>query len=93
MRYLSTRDQEQTTTSFCDILLEGLAPDGGLYLPEQYPTIGTADLDRWRNLLNEHGYAALAADVLTLFIDDIPAEDLKDICARDYCPQGTAEEG
>ena len=84
MRYLSTRDQEHTTSSFCDILLEGLAPDGGLYLPEQYPTIGDAELNRWRDLLNEQGYAALAADVLTLFIDDIPADDLKDICARAY---------
>ena len=92
MRYLSTRDQEQTTTSFCDILLEGLAPDGGLYLPEQYPTIGTADLDRWRDLLNEHGYAALAADVLTLFIDDLPADDLKDICARAYCTPRFSED-
>ena len=82
MRYLSTRDQEQTTTSFCDILLEGLAPDGGLYLPEQYPTIGTADLDRWRNLLNEHGYAALAADVLEGTDVPLSEAELMDLIRR-----------
>lgn len=47
MKYLSTRghaDRKQ----FCDILLEGLAPDGGLYLPEHYPQVDDAMLTRLR---------------------------------------------
>jgi threonine synthase len=79
MRYLSTRghaDRKQ----FCQILLEGLAPDGGLYLPEQYPQVDTATLQRWRQL----PYAELAFEVLSLYIDDIPAADLKALCAKTY---------
>ena len=44
MRYISTRGQS-APQSFCDILLGGLAPDGGLYLPESYPQVSRADLD------------------------------------------------
>jgi threonine synthase len=83
MRYLSTRghaDRKQ----FCEILLEGLAPDGGLYLPESYPQVDTATLGRWRGVWQNQGYAALAFEVLSLYIDDIPADDLKALCAKTY---------
>ena len=43
MHYLSTRG-DATPRKFCDILLEGLAPDGGLYLPVEYPQIDDAKL-------------------------------------------------
>ena len=43
MKYLSTRG-DQTPRSFSEILLEGLAPDGGLYLPEHYPKVDDATL-------------------------------------------------
>ena len=49
MRYISTRGQSPAQ-GFCDILLGGLAPDGGLYLPESYPQITRAELDAWRGL-------------------------------------------
>ena len=39
MRYVSTRG-EAAPKSFCEILLEGLAPDGGLYVPEAFPKVG-----------------------------------------------------
>ncbi len=85
MRYISTRGSAATPArSFSDILLEGLAPDGGLYLPESYPEFTTADLDDLRVLLETRGYAALAARVLGLFIDDIPQADLEAIAARAY---------
>ena len=42
----------------------GLAPDGGLYLPESYPQLDFATLNSWRTLLADEGYAALAAEVL-----------------------------
>lgn len=85
MRYVSTRDSSGAPgLPFCDILLGGLAPDGGLYLPETYPTVDAATLASWRALLHREGYAALAAAVLALYIDDIPADDLRGICERAY---------
>lgn len=51
MRYISTRG-DRTAKQFCDILLEGLAPDGGLYLPERYPQVQTETLEAWRYLYN-----------------------------------------
>ena len=83
MLYLSTRGHPERK-KFCDILLEGLAPDGGLYLPEQYPQIDDAHLGRLRTILQTKGYAALAFEVLSLFIDDIPADDLKALCNKTY---------
>lgn len=82
--YISTRDASRTAASFSDILLGGLAPDGGLYLPSEYPQVSAETLSHWRSVLTEHGYAALAAEVLKLFITDIPAEDLENICSRAY---------
>ncbi len=82
MRYISTRGQSPAH-GFCDILLGGLAPDGGLYLPESYPQITRAELDAWRGL----SYADLAFEILSKFITDIPAEDLKAICQKTYTPQ------
>ena len=85
MRYLSTRGEAGAPAkSFGDILLEGLAPDGGLYLPEYYPQVDAAVLASWRHLLNTEGYAALAHAVLSLFLDDIDDADLRGICERAY---------
>jgi len=80
MLYLSTRGHADRK-HFCEILLEGLAPDGGLYLPESYPQ---ADLARLRQVWQRQGYAALAFEILSLYIDDIPAADLKALCDKTY---------
>ena len=92
MQYLSTRGHPERKR-FCDILLEGLAPDGGLYLPETYPQIDDAALTQLRRAYNEEGYAALAFRILSLYIDDIPAADLKALCAKTYTQEvfGTKE--
>ncbi|MBK6631837.1 MAG: threonine synthase [Betaproteobacteria bacterium] len=82
MQYLSTRGQAPAL-EFCDILLGGLAPDGGLYLPEAYPRVSHAELDEWRTL----PYHALALRVLEKFITDIPACDLKSLVDRTYTAQ------
>jgi len=82
MKYISTRG-DQTERRFCDILLEGLAPDGGLYMPQRYPRINALQMMRWRNL----PYNALAFEILSLFIDDIPPSDLKAIVDRTYTKQ------
>ena len=79
MRYISTRGHD-AGQRFCDILLEGLAPDGGLYLPASYPQVDDATLTRWRRL----PYAELAFEILSLYVDDIPADDLRAICRRTY---------
>ena len=79
MRYQSTRGASETR-GFCDILLEGLAPDGGLYLPTHYPQVDAATLARWRGL----PYAELAFEITSLYIDDIPHADLRAICERTY---------
>jgi threonine synthase len=79
MRYISTRGHAKAE-SFCDILLGGLAPDGGLYLPEVYPQVTPAELAEWRDL----PYHALALRVLQKFITDIPACELKTLVDRTY---------
>ena len=83
MLYLSTRGHAERKR-FCEILLEGLAPDGGLYLPEHYPQVDDAALTRLRHTFNTQGYAVLAFELLSLYIDDIPAADLKALCAKTY---------
>jgi threonine synthase len=92
MQYISTRGHPERKR-FCEILLEGLAPDGGLYLPEHYPQVDAATLTRWRSVYQTQGYAALAFEVLSLYIDDIPAADLQALCAKTYTQEvfGTAE--
>ncbi|MGB7400831.1 threonine synthase [Castellaniella sp.] len=82
MKYQSTRGG-MAPVPFCDILLEGLAPDGGLALPVSLPQISKAQLESWRGL----SYAELAAQVLGLFIDDIPTNDLLRLTQAAYAPE------
>jgi threonine synthase len=79
MYYISTRGHAAPQT-FCDILLGGLAPDGGLYLPDHYPQITSDELSAWRKL----SYADLAYEVLSRFITDIPSVDLRFIVNKTY---------
>ncbi len=79
MKYISTRGQSPAL-SFSEILLGGLAPDGGLYLPETYPQFDDADLTAMRNL----SYADLAYFILSRLIVDIPPVDLKAIIDKTY---------
>ena len=79
MHYLSTRGHA-SKPSFSEILLGGLAPDGGLYLPESYPKVSFDELEHWRGL----SYAALATEVLKKFATDIPQADLAGLAAKTY---------
>ena len=79
MKYISTRGQT-APMDFSDVLLMGLAPDGGLMLPEHYPTVDNAVLDEWRTL----SYPELALAIMQRFATDIPYADLKDIIDRTY---------
>ena len=82
MNYISTRAAAGSAErhSFSDILLGGLAKDGGLYLPDAYPRVSAAELQQWRHL----SYADLAYEVLAKFADDIPSEDLRALTRRTY---------
>jgi len=79
MKYISTRGG--VSQSFSDVLLEGLAADGGLYVSQSYPQVSAADLAAWRGVLADEGYAGLAFQVLKLFIDD---PDLRALCDAAY---------
>lgn len=81
MRYVSTRGAwRDAPQPFTAILLEGLAPDGGLAVPAEYPRVDASDLARLAKL----SYPALATAILSRFIDDIAAPDLRAIVARTY---------
>src|SRR5512146_2408216 len=82
MKYVSTRG-DPARRAFSDIVLEGLAPDGGLYLPEAYPRVDAATLARWRGL----SYAELAFEIVSLYVDDIAPADLRSMLARTYSAQ------
>ena len=79
MRYQSTRGNSPEQ-SFLEILLGGLAPDGGLYLPVEYPKVTPAKLDSWRGL----PYADLAFEVLRMYCPDIPESDLRGLLRKTY---------
>jgi threonine synthase len=74
MRYVSTRG-DAPAKRFTEILLEGLAADGGLYVPEEYPRV---DLKALRKLR----YPDLALSLLSRFMDDVP--DLEAIVRKTY---------
>lgn len=81
MKYLSTRGHSPAL-SFSQVLLGGLAPDGGLYMPSKYPQFDNPDLTAMR----EMNYRELAFAILSRLIadDDIPADDLRTIINKTY---------
>ncbi|MCC7079796.1 MAG: threonine synthase [Burkholderiales bacterium] len=88
MRYVSTRGGTPAQR-FGEVLLGGLAADGGLAIPESYPVIDAGELARLRAL----AYPELAFEILHRFADDLPAEDLRAMLARAYTRErfGSAE--
>lgn len=79
MRYISTRG-DMPPKAFSEVLLSGLASDGGLVMPEMYPKISPTELETWRGL----NYSDLAFKILSNFADDIPAANLRGIIERTY---------
>ena len=79
MKYISTRGNIKPV-SFKDAVMMGLATDGGLLLPERIPFIENKTLESWKELT----YQDLAYEVISLYADDIPAEDLKKLIRRSY---------
>ncbi|CAM3772382.1 threonine synthase [Deinococcus frigens] len=81
MKYVSTRGLRDLG-GFSDVLLMGLAPDGGLAMPERIPTFGQDELESLRGL----EYAELAHAIVRPFIDDIPEDDLRRMLRATYHP-------
>ncbi|AQA20325.1 threonine synthase [Halioglobus japonicus] len=80
MKYISTRGQAPAL-NFEEVLLTGLASDGGLYVPETLPTFSEAEIAAMAGM----NYAQLAQKIITPFVDDcIPEADLKAILEETY---------
>jgi len=88
MRYVSTRGAARPP-AFSEIVLEGLASDGGLFVPEALPRLGAKELAAMRGM----NYAGLALAVLSRFADDIPAADLKGLVEKTYTKEIFGSEG
>jgi threonine synthase len=86
MRYQSTRGQVKGL-AFKDAVMMGLADDGGLLLPESIPRLSPGDLDALAKL----AYPELAFQILSYYISDIPAADLKSLVDRSYAKFNHAE--
>jgi len=81
VNYVSTRGAwHEAPQPFSAILLEGLAPDGGLAVPQAYPRLSAEELASLRRL----SYPDLALAILGRFIGDIPTAALRDIARRTY---------
>ena len=80
MRYVSTRGGVEAK-SFEEVILTGLAPDGGLFVPEQLPVFSIEEIASWRGL----SYQQLALKVITPFVDGaIPENDLRQLIDDSY---------
>ena len=79
MRYVSTRGGAPAA-SFADAMITGLAPDGGLYVPEVLPEISLSEFAAWADLT----YAELAAEVMSRFAPDMARGTIDSACAAAY---------
>lgn len=78
--YLSTRDPQKNTISFSKAMLQGLAPDGGLYLPQQIKQLSLPELRKLSTL----SYPELVFNLLEPYINDIPNQILKTSIQKAY---------
>ena len=86
---ISTRDTKATNLSYTDVLLSGLAPDGGLYVPEKYPIFKTKELEA----LKEKAYADVAFAVKQKLVGgSIPDAELKTFIGKAYAKPTFAQE-
>ncbi|XP_067884854.1 threonine synthase-like 2 [Heterodontus francisci] len=81
MKYTSTRGG-LTDVSFEQVLFSGYAPDGGLFMPEEIPSLEMAMLQTW----STYSYPQLVEEICSLFIsrEDLPREDLRDLISKAF---------
>lgn len=82
MQYVSTRGGVPAA-SYSEIVLQGLARDGGLFVPRVYPQVSKETLKNWRGL----SYAQLATAVTSLFAKDMQRSDIARLCETTYTPE------
>ncbi len=81
MKYYSTRDNERKSPfSLKDAAFAGLAPDGGLFIPEYVPQVDMAEVER----LADISYADMATYLAQTLFNDIPAEDMERLVKDAY---------
>ncbi len=83
MYYKSTRSNEKATVSAAQAIKQGLAGDGGLFVPESLPTLTKADVEA----LCKMSYPERAARILSLFLSDYTEEELLEDCKKAYAPE------
>ena len=81
MKFYSTRDTEQKKYDSALVIKQGLADDGGLFIPESIPTISEADIKE----LAKMSYPERAAKILSLYLTDYTYEELLGDCKEAYC--------
>lgn len=80
MLYKSTRSTAEASLTSAEVIKEGLAPDGGLYVPESIPTLTLPEIE----LLSKQSYPERAADILARFLTDYTHEELSEDCCAAY---------
>lgn len=78
MNYVSTRGQAPAVTS-SQAIINGIAPDGGLYVPETWPKL---KLD-WKNI-SQQSYQEIATQVFDAFFDDFTVEEIDYVISKSY---------
>ncbi len=79
MKYFSTRGLNEKISA-AEAIIRGLAPDGGLYVPETIPHVGTEELERLCTL----GYRERAASIMAPFLDEFSSDEIAQLCADAY---------
>ena len=80
IKYISTRGDSRKLT-FKDVIFEGLASDGGLYIPETWPSLDKKKLSNFKNL----SYQDIAFEVIRPYLDDsLSSNDLINIIQKSY---------
>ena len=80
--YRSTRSSAKETKSFEETIIQGLASDGGLFIPSEIPQVSAETLSQWSKL----NFQELALEIMKLYIssEEIPESDLKGLIERSY---------
>ncbi len=90
MNYISTRDKQEKAYSAAQVIKQGLANDGGLFVPDAIPALTAADIEALAKL----DYIGRAADIMSRFLTDYTYDELLTDCRDAYCeksfPDGAA---
>ncbi len=90
MMFFSTRDSEKKMFKASEVIKQGLASDGGLFVPESIPSVSLEEIQE----LTKKSYPEIAADILSKFLSDYTYDELLEDAEKAYCqssfPDGAA---